>query len=79
MPKGGWRGGIKPRAWLLRSGEPAKLTRLEVPEDLRSDVKTIAHMFDRKEITLEQILRVKILLDVMSINEIEAIIGEVRR
>ncbi|MGL5058591.1 MAG: hypothetical protein ACRC62_01320 [Microcoleus sp.] len=76
MPRGGWRGGVKPHAWLFRSGEPAKLTRLAVPEDLRDDVKTIAHMFDRGELSLDQVLRMKALMEGMTIEQLESIVSD---
>ena len=71
MPSGGWRGGGRPRAWRLRLGEPAKLTRLEIPKDFASDLKEVAHMFDREELTLEQIKILREFLKTQPIEEIK--------
>lgn len=56
MPSGGWRGGGRPRAWRLRSGEPAKLTRLEVPKEMMIASKLIAHAIDDGIVTEAQVI-----------------------
>lgn len=56
MSRGGWRGGGRPRAWRLRSGEPAKLTRLEVIKEAMIASKLIAHAIDDGIITEAQVV-----------------------
>ena len=56
MPRGGWRGGGRPRAWRLRSGEPAKLTRLEVIKEAMIAAKLIAHAIDDGIVTEAQVI-----------------------
>ena len=56
MPSGGWRGGGRPRAWRLRSGEPAKLTRLEVIKEAMVASKLIAHAIDDGVVTEAQVI-----------------------
>lgn len=76
MPRGGWRGGVKPHTWLFRSGQPAKLTRLAIPEEFKEDMKAIAHMFDRGELSLDQVVRMKALMDGMTIEQLESIVRD---
>jgi len=56
MSRGGWRGGGRPRAWRLRSGEPAKLTRLEVIKEAMIAAKLIAHAIDDGIVTEAQVV-----------------------
>ena len=56
MSRGGWRGGGRPRAWRLRSGEPAKLTRLEVIKEAMISAKLIAHAIDDGIVTEAQVI-----------------------
>jgi hypothetical protein len=55
MAKGGYRGGIRPPVWQKVNGEKPALTMLQLPRHLHADVKTIAFMLDKGEITIEQI------------------------
>lgn len=71
MPRGGWRGGVKPRAWLLRDGEPAIISQIKIPKEFASDLKEISHMFDRGELTIEHIKILRELLKTRSIEEVE--------
>lgn len=71
MPKGGWRGGVKPRAWLLRDGEPAIISQIKIPKQLLSAVREVAHMFDRGELTIEHIRILREMLKTRSIEEIK--------
>ncbi len=50
------RGVGRPRAWRLRSGLPPKMTRLDVPKDIMTAPKLIAHAIDDGTVTEAQVM-----------------------
>lgn len=72
MSSGGWRGGGRPRVWHIRSGEPAKLTRLEVPKESMIAAKLIAHGIDDGIVTETQVIEWLNAQSVLNINKAQS-------
>ena len=50
--RGGWRGGVRPSVWKDNSD---MTTFGRIPRRLKKDLKAIAHLLDKGEVTLQEI------------------------
>lgn len=50
--RGGWRGGVRPSVWEDNSD---MTTFGRIPRRLKKDLKAIAHLLDKGDVTLQEI------------------------
>ena len=50
MPRGGDRGGRKPRTWQIKDSKAPEMMSIWVPRHLHERIKALAYMLDRGEI-----------------------------